>query len=99
LDKNPGVETLLLVASRQPLENLEGFVAGLEEMASPRTRLKGSGGGVTIRGVGSVTKKKRSGRARRDENAIRTKALTRIQSLARSMDIEIVQSVTYIHMR
>lgn len=97
LDRRPGVETLVMLASRKPLDGLEDFLDDLTIYGKASRTHRGPRGGVTVRGVGGV----HAGKARRSTNAdgARSRQLADVQTLARERGVEVVQAVTYIHVR
>ncbi len=99
LDKQPGVETLLLLADKKPIEGLGPFLDEIAALGKVARSPKAESGGVVIRGVGGVTAEGRAGRARQEPGAVRTRQLSEIQGLARDHGVEVIQAITYVHLR
>ena len=89
LDRSRGYETLLLMASKTPLKNLSRLT---EEMRSVMSKPQGEGGrGVVIRSQDATSEK--------EEGAMPTRQLSAIQTIAEQNNIEVVQAITYLHLK
>lgn len=97
LDKDTGVESLVLLVSKKPMNSLDDCI---QEIAALRTEPAGNGkkGGVVIRGVGGVTPQG-TGARRKDGTADRSRKLGRIHAIATRHGFDVVRAVTYIHVR
>lgn len=92
LDRQAGVETVLLLASRQPLDSLDDLLADMA-LYTQSARKQRDGGVAIDSGTGQP--RSRSDRAL----GARTRQLAEIQTIAHNHGVEVVQAVTYHHVR
>ena len=97
LDRDTGVESLLLLVSKKPLVSLDECVKEIAAVRKGRVS-KASGKGVVIRGVGGVTAQG-AGAQRKDGTDERSANLGSIHAIAIRHGFEVVRAVTYIHVR
>ncbi|MEO1271880.1 MAG: CHAT domain-containing protein, partial [Myxococcota bacterium] len=102
LDTSPGQETLLLVASTEPIDNIASITQDLRRVMQRTTRGAGrSAGGVVIRGHdGASPTHSRRLQARRVAVGLDpSQYLQEVQETLDAHGIDVAKAVTYTHLR
>ena len=98
LDNNPGQETLLLLASKSPLKDLDALTSSIHAVMT-RARRGHRGAGMVIRGEGDAARNPRRARRGAHAQADPSQYLSDIQSILDEHGIDVAKAVTYVHTR